>query len=205
MWEVVMIFLNKIKLKAGSFQISVLQLTVSFVIGILIANVSKAAYSPNSQYIETLVYMDLKQINKLHLLIYILQYRIKEYLLIWLFSVTILATVYNTIFILYKGFTAGFVIGVLATLSGWKGAFCGMGLGFPHYLVYVIVLLQTVKMSYKMHENYTSGIYGKRSRLFMKQIPAFLVLLSFTITGCFMETFLNPPILAWLRTALKLI
>lgn len=200
-----MIFLNKLKVKTGPLQLSMIELAASFVIGILIANVTKSAYSSNAQYIDTLVYLDLQGVDRLQLLIYVLQYRLKEYVLIWLFSITVLAGIYNTIFILYKGFTAGFVIGALAALNGWKGAICGIGLGFPHYLVYLVVLLQTVNMSYKMHEKSSSGLYSKRTRLFVKQLPAFLVLLSLTIMGCFMETFLNPPVIAWIRTALKLI
>lgn len=199
-----MIIFNKMKNKMGLMQVILLELAVSFIIGIVIASLTKATYRTNSQYIDTLVYLDLTEVDKFQLLLFVMQSRVKDYLLIWLFSITILAIPYNTFFILYKGFTVGFVIGALSVLHGWKGTLCGLILGMPHSLVYLVVLVQTVILSYKMHEKIGNGVYNKRSRLFVKQLPAFFVLLSLTIIGCFMESFLNPPLVAWMKTALKL-
>lgn len=197
-----MIIFNRLKSKFGLFRITVLELLFAFALGILIAILTRPTYSVNADYIDTLAYMDLAHIDKLQLLFFIIQYRVKEYLLIWLFSITVLAVPYNTLFVLYKGFISGFVVGVLAVLYGYQGVLYGLGLATPHYLVYIIVLLQTVTLSYKMHERVTSGIYNKRGRLFLNQLPSFLVLLSMTIIGCFIETFWNPPILAYLKNAL---
>lgn len=199
-----MIIFNRLKSKFGLLKITVFELLLSFAIGVLIAILTRSHYSANTEYIDTLAYMDLVHIDKIQLLMFIILFRVKEYLLIWLFSITILAVTYNTIFVLYKGFTSGFVVGVLAILYGYKGVIYSLGLGTPHSIVYIIVLLQTVTLSYKMHERATNGIFNKRGRLILNQLPAFLVLLSMTMIGCFMETFLNPPILAYLKTALGL-
>lgn len=199
-----MIILDRIKQKNGLLQILIMELIGSFLLGVLIANVTKATYSTNTQYIDTLVYLDLNSLDKLQLLIFVMQYRIKEYLLIWLFSITILAVPYNTFYILYKGFTAGFVIGALSALHGWKGTLCGISLGMPHYLVYIVVLIQAVQISYKVHDRNSSGMYTKRTKLFVRYLPAFLVLLSVTIIGCFMEAFLNPAVVYWIKKTLKL-
>lgn len=200
-----MIIFEKMKNKFGLFKISVVELAGAFLIGILIACLTRTAYSTNSDYIDTLLFLELGKLDKLQLLIFVIQFRLKEYLLIWLFSITVLAIPYNTCYILYKGFTSGFVIGALAVLYGWKGLLCGLSLGMPHYIVYIIVLLQTVLVSYKIHERSGAGIYGKRTRVILKQLPAFLVFLSMTIIGCFMETFLNPSFVTWVRTTLKLL
>lgn len=199
-----MIIFEKLKNKFGLFKISVVELAGAFLIGILIACITRTAYSTNRDYIDTLLFLELGRLDKLQLFIFIIQFRLKEYLLIWLFSITVLAIPYNTCYLLYKGFTSGFVIGALTVLYGWKGMLCGLSLGIPHYIVYILVLLQTILVSYKMHERSGNGIYGKRARIFLKQLPVFLVLLSLTIIGCFMETFLNPSFITWVRTTLKL-
>ena len=139
-----MIFLDKMKNRLGLFKITVIELVASFLIGILIAYMTKSTYSQNSDYIGTLLYLDLTKLDKLQMLIFVMQYRLKEYLLIWLFSITVLAILYNNFYVLYKGFITGFVIGALSYLYGWKGFVSGLSLGMPHYIVYLIVLLQTV-------------------------------------------------------------
>ncbi|SES91613.1 stage II sporulation protein M [[Clostridium] polysaccharolyticum] len=200
-----MFFWNKAKNKIGLLQKIMLEIIASFLLGIVIANLTKATYSSNSQYIDILVYLDLREVNRFQLLLFVMQSRIKDYLLIWLFSITVLAIPYNTLFLWYRGFTAGFVVCALSVLYGWKGTLCGLGLGMPHMLIYLVVFVQTVILSYKMHETSSNGVYTKRYRLFVKQLPAFFVLLSLTVIGCFMESFLNPVFLAWLKTALKLV
>ncbi len=196
---------NKMKNKIGLIQILIIELVVSMIIGNLIAYLTKGSYCTNSKYIDSLLYLDLAELDHTQLLLFVLQSRIKDYLLIWLFSITILAVPYNTFYILYKGFTAGFVIGSLTVLHGWKGILLAVGLGMPHDLVYLVVMLQTIMLSYKMHENCNNGIYSKRSKIFVKHVPTFFVLLSVTIIGCFMESFLNPILFEWLKTGLKLI
>ncbi len=203
MREVVMIIFDKIKNKLGLFKITVIELVASFVIGILIAYCSKTA-NGSSDYMGTLLSLDLAQLDKVQLLIFVMQYRLKEYLLLWLFSITILAIPYNNIYVIYKGFTTGFVFGALSYLYGWKGFVSGLSLGLPHYIVYIIVLLNTVLISYQLHEKSCSGVYSKKSRLYLKQLPSFLVLLSLTIIGCFMETFLNPALVGWVKELLHM-
>ena len=95
-----MIIFNKMKNKMGLMQVILLELAVSFIIGIIIASLTKATYRTNSQYIDTLVYLDLTEVDKFQLLLFVMQSRLKDYLLIWLFSITILAVPYNTFFVL---------------------------------------------------------------------------------------------------------
>lgn len=205
MWEAVMIIFNKMKNKIGRMQVFILEFIVAWIIGILLAYFTKSAYSTNSQYIDTFVYLDLEEVDTFQLLLFVMQSRIKEYLLIWLFSITILAVPYSTFFILYKGFTIGFVVGAMAVLHGFRGAFYAISLGLPHFLVYSIVMFQTIMISYKMHDQYNSGICNKRYKILVKQLPAFMVLLSLIIIGCFLESFLNPLLIAWVKTTLKLV
>lgn len=199
-----MIIFNRMKNKFGLLKITVFELLFSFAAGILIAILTRSAYGSNQAYIDTLAYMDLTQIDKLQLLIFVIQYRVKEYILIWLFSITILAVPYNVIYVVYKGFTSGFVVGAFAVLYSFQGVVYSLGLGTPHYIVYIIVLIQTIMLSYKLHERTANGVYNKKGRLILNQMPSFLVLLSMTIIGCFMETFLNPPLLHYLKTSLSL-
>lgn len=203
-WEDVMTILDREKRKLMILQISLIELAGALLLGIIIANVTKASYSDNAQFIDTMVFLDMKRGDKIQHLLLFLQYRIKEYLLIWVFSITVLAVPYNTFCILYKGFVSGFVIGALSVLHGWKGSLYGISLGMPHDIVFIIVLLQTVCISYKLHNASTNSVYTKRSKLFVQYLPAFLVLLSLTIIGCFIEAFLSPAVADWMKTALKL-
>lgn len=200
-----MIFFSRLKNRFGFLKLTIVELVSAFFIGVFITCLTKVTYSTNSAYIETLLFLDVGQLDKTQLLIFIMQYRVKEYLLIWLFSITVLAVPYNTIFVIYKGFTAGFVIGALSHLYGMKGMFYGFGLGTPHYIVYIFALVQTVLVSYRLHERSSSGVYNKRTKLFIKQLPAFLVLLSITIIGCFIEAFINPLFVGWMRNVLDII
>lgn len=199
-----MIFFSGLKNKFGFLKLTIVELVGAFLIGILIACLTRTAYSANSAYIEALLYLDVGQLDKTQLLIFIMQYRVKEYLFIWLFSITVLAVPYNTIFVLYKGFTAGFVIGALSFLYGYKGMLYGLGLGMPHYVIYIIVLVQTVLVSYQLHERSSNGIYSKKSKLVIQKLPAFFLLLSSTVIGCFIETFINPLLVTWIKHVLSL-
>lgn len=199
-----MIIFSQLSKKVGLLKIIILELVAAFLLGIFLSFVLEPVFSTNSDYTKALLFMDVAKMDKFQLFLYVLQYRLKSYLLIWIFSVTILCVPFNIGFVLYRGALSGFVIGMIALMFGAKGFFYGVSLSMPQGILYIIVMVRSVMISYRLHERMESMVYGNRTKMYLKQFPAFLTLLACTIIGCFLEAYLNPSFLVWVRSVLNL-
>ena len=192
-----MIIFDKLQKKYNPLQLVMLELFTAFVLGVLIAAVTQQSYLANTEYIDAMLFTDFSRLDKLQLLIFVLQKRLRGFLIIWLFSITVLAVPYNIFIVAWKGFSAGFVITSLSVIYGWKGFLESLVLVMPQYIIYVPVFVEIVYLSYKIHNNSESALDKKKSRYPLGQLPACLFLLGALIVGCILETFLNPIILDW--------
>ena len=174
-----MIIFDKLQKKYNPLQFVMLELFTAFVLGVLIAAVTQQSYLANTEYIDAMLFTDFSRLDKLQLLIFVLQKRLRGFLIIWLFSITVLAVPYNIFIVAWKGFLESLV------------------LVMPQYIIYVPVFVEIVYLSYKIHNNSESALDKKKSRYLLGQLPACLFLLGALIVGCILETFLNPIILDW--------
>ena len=83
-------------------------------------------------------------INKSDFQKYIFGYRLKELLMIFIFNLTIAGRFFNCCYLGYLGYSAALMESVLTLKYGYRGIGLYTASIFPHYIVYVIVLLYTL-------------------------------------------------------------
>ncbi|SFR98796.1 stage II sporulation protein M [Anaeromicropila populeti] len=189
---------NNLK-KLNISKIMLLASVTSFVAGIVVSKLTKNGYTGFSEYINNILLSEFHSNDKIPLFLYILQRRLKNYILVWLFSVTILSVPYNLSYIFLKSFSSGFVLGALVILYGWNGFAAGLSYAFPHYLIYIPTMATAIIRTWKLHQRIQKGVYARKGKLILEQIPIFLCLFCCMIIGSVLETFVNPSFIEWIH------
>lgn len=142
--------------------------------------------------------MDLRQERMFR---YCLEARVLPMCYIWIFGLTMFASVVGYLYVMWFGFTAGALLSMATMRFGVKGiALCLCGV-LPQYLVYVPVMLALLALSFTTGNRlYGKGgvrgtIYGGKRKLVGKYFLVFLLLLVVCITGIFLESYVNPYLL----------
>lgn len=118
------------------------------------------------------------------LLFMILKNRIAIVTALFLMSTTSLGTAYVYMNVLWFGACSGLFLAIVLLRYGLRGILLLLAGIFPHYLIYVPVIILTLRLT---RERRT--VNGK----FCAQL---MVILFVVITGCLLECYVNPEIIA---------
>lgn len=199
-----MIIFDRIERKYGMLKVVLIQMFGAFIIGIIFANVIQVYVGHVQRIFDQMMVTDFGNLSSTQILILNLQRRIKNYLLIWLFSVTILAVPYNVCCILYNGFKVGLVVGEFSIFYGFAGFLRAISLGLPHMLIYIPVTISTVLICYQIHKKVANGLSMRKGRIILEQMPALFLMLALVVVGCFLETYVNPGIIEWIKATTRI-
>lgn len=142
------------------------------------------------------------EIDKSELFTYAFFSRIKEMILILIFSFTIINFVYNILYCLFLGFSTGLFISSLTISSGLKGVWYYVVSISPHYLIYVLLIIFTLSKSIQInHHIYKKNNYKDNSLKVMDGkgiILNILLIFSIIFIMCIVEAYLE----VYINTAL---
>ena len=132
-------FINRL----GALQIAIVLLLVGVFLGILVSNVFSSSYLEQMVYLESNVFKSiaLNKIDYFGLFMFTLKQNLKQLLIFWLLSITILGIPYMIIKIVAFGFSASFFISVVTMNYGLKGMLLVFAYIIPHGLIYLPVAL----------------------------------------------------------------
>ena len=135
-----------------------------------------------------------EKINYSQLFFYILKENLKEFMVFWLLSITILGIPYMVLRLIYFGFSLGFFISVIAMQYGFKGMLLILVYEFPHGLIYIPVILLSLykgfvlcRSIYYDNRNITDTIRS----LLKSYILLIIFLIALLLLGSFLEAYVG--------------
>lgn len=185
-------FINKI----GLLKFMIFLFGIGVAGGILAAWISGQNYVSNSGNLDLLFLSNIKnmEIQKGQLFWLVFEKRLKDFLLLWMFSVTVLWTPYSILFLMYQGFLGGFFLITGMVLYGLKGMLLMLAYCMPHCFIYAPVFLYLLLRGWHLNRRLYQYSYNKsptKWKLFLEQLPAFLFLLIGLFLGCVLEAYVN--------------
>lgn len=177
-------------------QLALVLLLLGIVIGALYANLFQDGYlnelkTYNLMGLDQVITLD---INYGALLKYVLVKNFKAFFLIWIFSVTILGIPFMILYILYNGFSIGFLVSICTMQFGFKGIIVFLGYIFPQYLIYIPIYILTLSKGYSLcNEMYytNNGVKKGKMSLFIERIIPIIFLAILLFIGSIVETYAN--------------
>lgn len=141
-------------------------------------------------------------INKSELFSYTFLSRLKEMALVFVFSFTVISAFYNSLYCLFLGFSTGIFISSLTVTSGIKGVWFYMLSIFPHYIIYVILILFVLSKSsqinqYIYHRN-TEKIMthtNNNKNMILNIVLIIFLIITICLIEALVEVYINIPIL----------
>ncbi|TCT15023.1 stage II sporulation protein M [Natranaerovirga pectinivora] len=184
---------------------------ILFVVGVIIGSIFANYLDPsqkdelgilNNYFLDKYSSITL---NHIDLLRHIVLNRIRIVLYIWFFGLTFFGIPTIVIALLYFGISFGFMLSLGTIVYGSKGILLNLVFLFPHFLIYVPLVLYLIHKSFELCATlyYKKLAATKSYRLNNKQLftEYILVLLLCTlviIIGALVETFVNPGIVRWM-------
>ena len=176
--------------RLGVTQVSVIILAFGLFFGILVANIFRDKCIELLQNYEADVFFKIvsNHIDYEGLFRYVLVRNLKDFMIFWLLSITILGIPYMALKITSFGFITGFLISAVSMQYGVKGLLLILVYAFPHGLFYLPIALISLYRGFHLcraiyHENRASlqGIIKRlRINLFLLlMLAAALLLASF--------------------------
>lgn len=183
-------------LHLGVKKIAIVALLFGVVMGTIFANLFKNIYLNSSTLTDSLNIdkINMLQINYGSLLKLVLVSNYKKFFLVWLLSLTVLGIPFIIMFILYHGFSIGFIISVVTMEYGIKGILLFFSYLFPQYIIYIPVYIITLWKAYQMCTdmyNTNRTVSRGRMNLLVKNFPMILILAVLLLLGVIVETYLN--------------
>jgi stage II sporulation protein M len=173
--------MKQIKLQVSrlnAIQMAVFLLIFGVFLGVLSANVFRDSFAKQLWSYEEDIFTEIvgKEINYAGLFRYILVNNFNNFIMFWLFSVTILGIPYMALKITSFGFFSGFFISAVTMQYGLKGILLIFTYVFPHGLMYlpisVISLLKGFQLCREIYQTNHNTIGG-----FLKPIRSYLFLI----------------------------
>ncbi|NLK75228.1 MAG: hypothetical protein GX288_08075 [Clostridiales bacterium] len=180
--------------------LALLILIIGLFIGVLFANIFRTSYSQQLFLYKERVLVQIigEEIDYSGLFSYILRKNIKEFLVFWLLSITILGIPYIIYKIVSFGFLTGFFLSVLSMEYGTKGILLVLAYIFPHGLVYLPLALLCLYKGYDL----CSTVYRERrysmgsiKPIIKQYLMIILILFIALIIGSFLEAYLGSSLL----------
>ena len=128
------------------------------------------------------------------LFFYILGNNLREYVVFWLLSVTVLGIPYIILKIITFGFSTGFFISAIAIQYGFKGIILILTYKFPHGIIYLPIIILCIHKGYSL----TRSIYYENRDYMgtiLRQSKSYLLLWLFLavllVLGSFLEAYVG--------------
>lgn len=172
---------------------------ISFVAGILVMNIGKSILLENTGLFDeyTLYTMKYMTVDSNALFSYVLRERLVRLLILTVLSTTYLGLVVCVGTVIWYGMSAGAFLAALTLRYGIKGVFLAVVAVFPHYLIYVPVLLALLTWCETLYR----GIYGRtinfgEDKAFLpKKLIRLAAIFGAAVVSCLLEAYVNPLIL----------
>lgn len=172
---------------------------ISFVAGILVMNIGKSILLENTGLFDeyTLYTMKYMTVDSNALFSYVLRERLGRLLILTVLSTTYLGLVVCVGTVIWYGMSAGAFLAALTLRYGIKGIFLAVVAVFPHYLIYVPVLLALLAWCETLYR----GIYGRtinigEDKAFLpKKLARLAAIFGAAVVSCLLEAYVNPLIL----------
>lgn len=138
------------------------------------------------------------EINKAELLSYTFWSRVKEMLLIVLFSFTVFNYVYNTIYCSFLGFSTGIFISSLTITSGIKGVWFYVLSIFPHYIIYILLIFFVLNKSNQINQHIyhrNTDISNHNKHMILNIVLFIILIIIICLLEALAEVYINSPLL----------
>lgn len=132
------------------------------------------------KYLENKI--EVNNVNKVNLFIYVLGYRMKELIIFIVLGLTNFKKIFHAIVVSYLGIKASILLCSLTVIKGKMAIIWFMILTQPHIIIYIFTICYLIKFFNKPGESMN------RKRIIK---TAFIVLV-LMISMCFLEAFINP-------------
>lgn len=191
--------IKKYTSELGFVRIAMLLYAAGFLIGVILAFISKDSYMNQLSNLNTTFFTNLNsaKIDHNQLFQLILIKKIKSLYLLFLVCTTILGIPYLTLYLLLKGFNLGFLLAASILQFKIKGIVLFIIYLFPQCLVYIPVLVLAVIRGYHMNRqiHYSSQNKKTTKKLIKEQIPFLLIASVLLLVGSLMEAYFNASII----------
>lgn len=172
---------------------------ISFVAGILVMNIGKSILLENTGLFDeyTLYTMKYMTVDSNALFSYVLRERLVRLLILTVLSTTYLGLAVCVGTVIWYGTSAGAFLAALTLRYGIKGIFLAVVAVFPHYLIYVPVLLALLAWCETLYR----CIYGRtvdfgEDKAFLpKKLIRLAAIFGAAVVSCLLEAYVNPLIL----------
>lgn len=131
---------------------------------------------------------------------YVMWSNTKQFLWLFLFSVTSLGVPYIICKISYSGFTTGLLLSTAIFHYNAKGVLLFVLYIFPQGILYIPVWYLLYLQSYHLNESLLQNPinYRKnRMKIIMERLPSFLLLFIILFIAGLLEVYINSPIVQW--------
>ncbi|MEG1848143.1 MAG: stage II sporulation protein M [Lachnospiraceae bacterium] len=206
--------MHRTQLKYPSHQYTTLLYAcfIGFVIGVLVTNLWTDASLLHTgllsqSTIDRILYLEVDS-NKL--LCYVVKNRMQLFITIAILTSTILGPLCCYLFSGWFGLTTGIILSSLTIRFGMKGSFLFLACMLPHMICYVYgfyrLLRESCYLSYKLYfpdKISIDNLIDKHQNL--NHIGRITTATGVVIIGIFLESYVNPQIVAWIVTILKIL
>lgn len=140
-------------------------------------------------------------INKLELFKHTFFIRLKETLIVIFFNLTIIGPLYSLMFAAYKGITTGMLISAATIKAGMEGVWLYIASVFPHYFIYVpmliVLLLKSHNLNVRIYKGSKMGMgRGPGVRPIIFDVFILICLMFFAcLLEAWVETYINSAVL----------
>lgn len=191
-----MVRIKQLIQKQQPLAVAVTLFLVTMLLGAVFAKVTKNLLANgigglNSRYFSTIYNMEIHYTDYFKFIVW---ENIKNYLFIWVFSLTILGIPYFCFIVARAGFLSGYLLSVLITAYQWKGVLLFVTYHFPQDLIYIPVWIITLNYGYRLtmemnHGQVTPSLHN--IGLLKKYSRFILILMLALIVGAVVETFIG--------------
>lgn len=188
------------KLKKGTIRILILLLLAGLIAGFTLANVSKDFYINKISSMQKQFEAGIGniEIDRLSLLQIVVGTRLKTFLFSWIICVTTLGVPYVIFYLLYQGFSLGFLLFILINQYKIGGILIFLSYFIPQALLFVPVMAITLIKGVELSTNMKQALENKEKMkylILLNRLPVFLLLLLLLFFGCFLEAYVNPKLM----------
>lgn len=188
--------------KFGKVAMGELPIATIFAMGmflaVIIVNLGKNIFLKNTTLLDenTLYNMKYMTVDSSVLFYYILKSRLTSVFLIVILSTTYLGMIVCAGATLWWGICAGTYLALAVLRYGIKGVLLVLAGVLPQFFLYAPAMILLIRWCEKLYR----GIYLYKgiknetgdSRLLLRSILQFLCMLALVLTGCVIESFINP-------------
>lgn len=187
---------KKVEEKIGLLKAIAFLIVIGFLLGMICAIIWRTELSNYNMVLDTLLIKNIQTVeqDKQILFLYLCGIRLRDYLLIWIFSFTILSKGYQIYYLLSQSFLAGFIGATATILYGIEGIVLVLSYSMPQGLLYVPVIVMTMIQCYHFNNVCCQKISSRNASRFKwisQEIGFFVLYAILLIVGCYLESYVS--------------